>query len=42
MDLSSLGASKGLEIEIEAQGSDAEDAVRALSELVEQRFGEEI
>lgn len=42
MDLLSLGASKGLEIEIEAKGSDAEDAVRALSELVEQRFGEEI
>ena len=42
MDILSLGASKGLEIEIEAKGGDADEAVQALSELVEQRFGEEI
>lgn len=42
MDLLSLGASKGLEIHIAAEGPDADAAVAALSELVEARFGEDV
>jgi phosphocarrier protein len=36
-----LVASKGSEITIRGTGSDAEEAVKALVELVENRFGEE-
>jgi len=42
MELLSLAASKGLEIEISATGPDADAAVTALSDLVEARFGEDI
>tara|TARA_B100000678_G_scaffold288546_1_gene297235 strand:- start:6478 stop:6747 length:270 start_codon:yes stop_codon:yes gene_type:complete len=42
MELLSLAASKGLDIEITAEGSDAEDAVTALTELVRNRFGEDV
>ena len=42
MELLSLAASKGLQIEISAEGSDAQDAIMALTELVRNRFGEEI
>lgn len=41
MDLLFLAASKGRVIEISAEGEDAEAAVNALRELVENRFGEE-
>lgn len=42
MELLSLAASKGLDIEITAEGSDAEEAVTALAELVRNRFGEDV
>ncbi|MAP94393.1 MAG: HPr family phosphocarrier protein [Ponticaulis sp.] len=41
MDLLMLAASKGCEIEISATGPDAEPAISELSELVENRFGED-
>ena len=41
MELLSLGAGKGFEIEIEAEGEDAEEALTALTQLVEDKFGEE-
>ena len=42
MGLMMLAASPGCTIEISASGTDAEAALNALSELVEDRFGEEI
>lgn len=36
-----LGANKGAEITIAAEGEDAEEAVNALVELVENNFGED-
>ena len=36
-----LGASRGTTIEITAEGEDEEEAVEALVELVENRFGED-
>ncbi|MAF58167.1 HPr family phosphocarrier protein [Ponticaulis sp.] len=41
IELLSLGAGKGYEIEISATGEDAEAAVQALIDLVNNRFGEE-
>jgi phosphocarrier protein HPr len=41
MDLMMLGAGIGSEIEVEAQGAQAEAAVAAIAELVANRFGEE-
>ncbi len=41
MGLLMLAASKGSTIEIEAEGSQAQDAVEALVALVNDRFGEE-
>ena len=41
LDLMMLGAAKGDTITISAEGDGAEDAVAALVELVEARFGEE-
>lgn len=41
MGLMMLAAQKGSFIEISAGGLDAQDAVRAIEELVAQRFGEE-
>lgn len=35
-----LGAHKGAEINIKAEGEDADDALAALKELVESNFGE--
>lgn len=37
-----LGAQKGAEITIKAEGDDAADALTALEQLVENNFGEEI
>ncbi len=41
LDLASLAAECGTQLEIEARGPDAESAVRALSELVMARFYED-
>jgi phosphocarrier protein HPr len=41
LDLMMLGAAKGDTITISAEGDGAHDAVQALAELVEARFGEE-
>jgi len=41
MGLMMLGAAMGDHITITAEGEGAEDAVRALAELVEAKFGEE-
>jgi phosphocarrier protein HPr len=41
LDLMMLGAAKGDTITISADGDGAEDAVQALVELVEARFGED-
>ncbi|AUG51337.1 HPr family phosphocarrier protein [Thalassospira marina] len=41
MGLMMLAASTGTEIEIEATGSDCQQAIAALSELVEAKFHEE-
>lgn len=41
MGLMMLSAGPGAEIEIRASGTEAESAVRALAELVEDGFGEE-
>ncbi len=35
-----MGLTKGTELTIKAEGADAEDAVKALVELVESKFGE--
>ena len=40
MGLMMLAASQGTEIEIRAEGVDAEDALEALRELIATRFGE--
>jgi phosphotransferase system HPr (HPr) family protein len=39
LHLLTLGARKGTQLVIEADGPDAQEAVDALAELVEQRFG---
>lgn len=41
LDLMMLGAAKGDTITISAEGDGAHEAVQALAELVEARFGEE-
>lgn len=41
LTIMSLGLSKGTEITICADGEDEQDAVSALSQLVESKFGEE-
>ena len=41
MGIMMLAAESGTTLEIEAEGDDCEDQVRALQELVESRFGEE-
>jgi len=41
MQLLMLAATRGTELEISAEGPDAEDATRRLRELVESGFGEE-
>ncbi len=41
MGLMALGAANGTELTLKAYGEDAEDAVDALSNLVDCRFGEE-
>jgi phosphocarrier protein len=41
LDLMMLGAGKGKEIEIAAEGADAQDAVSAIVALIEARFGED-
>jgi phosphocarrier protein len=41
LDLMMLGAAKGDSITISAEGDGAHEAVQALAELVEARFGEE-
>ncbi|WP_369602572.1 HPr family phosphocarrier protein [Hahella sp. SMD15-11] len=41
MSVMMLAASKGTWIEITAEGEDAEDAIAALRELINNRFGEE-
>ena len=40
MGVMMLAAAKGTEIEVEASGDDAEAAVEALEQLVNERFGE--
>ncbi|MEM1397021.1 MAG: HPr family phosphocarrier protein, partial [Pseudomonadota bacterium] len=40
MGLLMLGASKGCEIMVTAEGDDEEQALAALTELIENRFGE--
>jgi phosphocarrier protein len=40
MDLMMLGAGVGAEIEVEAEGAQAEDALIAIAALVEDGFGE--
>jgi phosphocarrier protein len=42
MELLSLGASKGYDIEITAAGADAQEALSSLTKLVEDKFGEEV
>ncbi len=41
LDLTSLAAERGTQLESEARGEDAEEAVAALSELVDARFHED-
>jgi phosphotransferase system HPr (HPr) family protein len=41
MDLLTLGAAKGTELTLEAEGADAQEAVDALAELVESGFPRE-
>ncbi|MFH0800681.1 MAG: HPr family phosphocarrier protein [Pseudomonadota bacterium] len=36
-----LAASKGTEIDVKASGDDAEEAIEALGQLIEDKFGEE-
>jgi phosphocarrier protein HPr len=40
MGILTLGASQGAEVTVHAEGSDAEQALSALRELVESNFGE--
>ena len=40
MGVLTLAATKGSKIHIEAKGSDAEEAVRAIEKLVEKKFHE--
>jgi phosphocarrier protein len=40
MDLMMLGAGVGMTIEVEAEGSQAEEAIAAIAALVEDGFGE--
>lgn len=40
MGLMMLAAGNGSEIHISADGPDAEDAIRALAELIDEKFGE--
>jgi phosphocarrier protein len=40
LDLMSLAAEQGTRLDLEARGPDAEQAVAALAELVDSRFGE--
>lgn len=41
LGLMALGASKGTELLLKAYGEDAEEALEALAELAENRFGED-
>jgi phosphocarrier protein len=41
LDLMMLGAPKGTEIEVEAEGEDAEEALAAMLALIEAKFGED-
>ena len=41
MDLMMLGAGLGSEIEVEAEGPQAEEAIEAIAALVASKFGEE-
>jgi phosphocarrier protein len=41
LGLMALGACQGTELLLKATGEDAEDALQALAELVDNRFGEE-
>lgn len=41
LDLMMLGAPKGTEIEVEAEGPDAEEALAAMLALIEAKFGED-
>jgi phosphocarrier protein HPr len=41
MDLLTLGATKGTQLTLEADGSDAEQALEALAQLVEHGFQDE-
>jgi phosphocarrier protein len=41
MGLLTLAASQGVEVTIEAEGSDSEEAVEALAELISNKFGED-
>ena len=41
MGMMMLAAEKGVELELEASGPDADDLLRALAELVAANFGEE-
>jgi phosphocarrier protein HPr len=41
MGVLQLAAAQGMEIEVEASGQDAEQALAALARLVEDRFGED-
>lgn len=41
MQILMLGATRGSDLEIEAVGADADDAIRDLKKLVEEGFGEE-
>ena len=41
LGLMALEASKGSELILRARGEDAEEAVQALAQLIEERFGEE-
>ena len=40
MGLMTLAAAKGTELEIEAEGEDAKEAIAALRQLLAQKFGE--
>lgn len=41
MDLLMLAASKGCIVTVKAEGADAQDALRGVTALIEDRFGEE-
>lgn len=42
LNVLTLGAHQGSEVVIHAEGADAEDALRALDELIKSNFGEEL